>query len=197
VVVVPTHPSSKHLAAVYGYDGKVRRYVGDIVPIDRKRLRKNPALNDTLWRRSGDRWYCLFKFRPYLLVFDGDFNQVAEFRLTGPEIEHREEEFRKYEPKGKFSLPPNHFTDMKFFDGKLFVMAELALYQIDPATGDTLNRTYFIGRGEGFGEIEGHPLALMHFAFLDDGTLVLGHPAVPWNHDLWKVRLPQLEKSIR
>ncbi len=193
-VLVQAHPSTRHLAALYGYDGELRRYVGDIAPIDVEALRKNPALNDTFWRTDGKRWFCLFKYRPFLLVFDRAFNQLAEFELTGPEIERRNEAFAEFKPKRKTNMPNYFFTDFKIHRGKLYALCSPALYQIDPDTGETLNRTYFFGEGEDFGAVEGSPLAMFHMAFLDDDSLVLGHPILPWNHDMWKVRLPYLEK---
>jgi len=193
-VAIPAHPSTGRLAAVYGYGGELQRLAGKIAPIDPEILRKNPAFNDTMWRRDGDHWYCLFQFRPTLLKFNRDFEQTAAFRLRGPEMEHREEAFEKFEPQGMSSIPPGHFTDIKFYRGDLFVMAPKALYQIDPQSGETLSRTYFIYRGEE-GSRKGRTVARMTMAFLKDGVVVLGHPALVGNHDLWKVRLPFLDNG--
>jgi len=198
-VLIPAHPSTKRLAALYGYDGELKRHVGDILPINRKELRKNPALNDTLWLRDDQGfWYALFKYRPLMFKFDQAWNQVAAFALAGPEIERRNDEFEVFKPKRKYQRPLYHFTDFKYFRGKLYALSVRALYQFDRKSGRTLGRTYFFGDGAPFAELnlEGEPLALMHIAFLEDGTAVLGHSAMPWGHDLWKANLPFLKSRL-
>ncbi len=192
-VLIQAHPVTRHLAAVYGYDGELKRFVGDIAPIDLAVLRKNPAFNDTFWKYDRARWYCLFKYRPVLQVYDQSFNQLADFELQGPEIEHRNEAFENFKKERPSQMPIYHFTDLKVFRGKVFAISPPALYQIDPETGETLSRTYFYGKGPNFARVAGMPLTMFHMAFLNDGTVVLGHPALPWEHDLWKVRLPFLE----
>ncbi len=197
-VVLQVYPRTQKLAGVYGYGGERRRYVGDILPIEIEFLRTNPALNNTYWDRDGDRWHCLFAYRPIWRVFDKDFELVKEFHIHGPEIEAFEEKYLKNKKDPNFSMPKPHFTDFKVIGGFAYLLSDSALYQMDLESGKTLNRVYFFGKGYEFEKHGTTPVDRLHFdafAVLDSGTLVLANAGEIWGHDLWQVQLPFLNKD--
>ena len=192
VIIPPLYRVDRSMAYVYGYDGEIKYKVP--APFNsEKELRKNPAVNETFWFREGDIWYCLFKHKPLLYVYDKTFRLQNQFELEGPEIADHAEALKDFERKKRWDIPPPYFTDAKVFKGKVYALCKGALYQIDPKQGLVLQHTTFFLK---IPEIDEYDLSedvnvqLFYFALLENGTLVLGHPALMWGHDLWKVKLP-------
>lgn len=193
-ILLAVPPTTGHLAAVYDYGGEHKMFVGDIIPINEDLYSRNPFLNETLWDRDEEFWYCLFHYRPILRKFDRTFRLVAEFKLTGPEIDLREEDF--FERKNLnvtingFRMNFPHFSGFKVFGSHLFLECKSTLYQIDKNTGETLSRTHFFGKGPEFElTTPGKPLGFHEMAFLPPNRFFFGDG---WEHDLWTAELPFL-----
>ena len=191
-VVMAAHPRSKHLALAYNYDGKVEQPVGDILPINREDLDYNPALNDTSWLFHGDKWYCLFKYRPFLWVFDKQLKLEQQFELEGPEISVMEKNFYERAPKifqiGSQFYPRRFFFDFKAFGDHLFFICRAVLYQVNRHDGRVVSRLAFYGEGKGFEKVGSDSnLFMRNFTFLDTGQLILSSRTDLWGNELWTV----------
>ena len=190
-IIFPSYPNKQVLALAYDYGGDVVKEF-PVVFKDKSILAKNPSINDTLWARDEQRWYCLFKYQPFLITYDHALNELNRFPLDGPEIQVISEAFYQHERKKKFDISPLFFSDIKVFGGKVFLMTEQTLYQIDPETGKTLRRMVFVGSGPDFEQVDkvDPRLNFCYFSFWNDGTIILGHPAMMWDHNLWTTKLP-------
>ncbi len=195
-VIIPIHPATGHLAAVYNYGGQRVRYLGEILPIDAELIAKNRAINDTHWARDERYWYCLFKFWPKLLVFDRQFRKVAETDLTGPEIDICNGIFFG-DIETSYTGPPRvYFRDFKVHGESLYFFCRDALYQVDKRNLKTLRRYKLFARLEEDPTWNGRPQHGEFFTLLDakekgrGPTLVMGWAHLPWEHDLWTAELP-------
>lgn len=189
-VVIPVHPSTGHLAAVYNYGGERVRYLGRILPIDHELLMKNRGLNDTHWAHDGQFWYCLFRFWPRLLVFDAQFRQIREFEVSGPEVAIRQGMFfGDIEPNYKGFIPP-FFKDFKVLGEHLYFLCHDALYQLDKSTLQTLKRYKFFGTTADFRRARNYDLHPEFFAVLRSGKVLLGWGIALYDHDLLIGDLP-------
>ena len=189
-VVVAAHPRGKHLALAYNYDGKVEQAVGDILPINREDLEYNAALNDTHWLYYGEKWYCLFKYRPFLRVYNKDFSLEHHFSLEGPEISIKEDEFYSRAPKkhtiGKLTFPFPYFRDFKAFGKHLYFTCNGVLYQVNGSTGHVVSRHVFFPKIKGYEHSNSnHHMAF--FCFLNSGQLMLVSSSEIVGHYLWTV----------
>ena len=188
-VLVQAHPTTGHLAFAYRYDGAVHKKVGKILPIEPEFLKRNPALNSTLWRHDGERWYALFVHRPILRVFGPGFDLKNEFVLSGPEIEGFEETYFKNEPDPNWTFPKPHFTDFQVVGDSLLVICEGVIYQVDKGSGEVKSRTYFVGNEKVKKEIGPRPIHFPLFAVVKN-QIYFAIPGMPWDHDLWTAELP-------
>jgi len=175
------------MAYVYDYHAEIR-YKIPAVFNKPETVMKNPSINDSFWIRGESAWYCLFKHRPLLQVYDDTFKVQKQFHLEGPEIADLTRELQDFKRVKQFDVPRPYFTDAKIFKGHLYTMCEGALYQIDLTSGVIKKHIVFYSTEPELAGAE--RLYLFFFAFLEDGTLVLGHPALPWGHNLWKAKLP-------
>lgn len=194
-VIIPVHPATGHLAALYNYAGERIRYLGEILPIDADLIRKNRALNDTHWARDENFWYCLFKFWPKLLVFDRQFKQVRDVDLTGPEIDYCNGVFFG-DIETRYKGPPQaYFRDFKALGAFLYFFCRDALYQLDKRSLKTVRRYKFFARLEQDPHWSGRPQHGEFFTLLNPKekgkgpTLVMGWAHLPWDHDLWTAEL--------
>jgi len=149
-------------------------------------LLANPHLGGALWDWDGEHWYGLFKYKTVIRKFDHDFRLTGEFSVSGEEAAACAEKlYDSQSPSNRLRQLP-FFSDMKVHRGHIYAICRNALYQIDAQTGETRQTFYFHGQGPDFENVPPEmPLAFNSFAFLEDGTLVLSHPALLWNHDLW------------
>ncbi len=182
-IVIPTVRKTEYLAVVHAPDGRVLATPGQPKKVPEDLKWPDEGFNATLWTKDGPFWYALFKFSPTIMKFDQAFHPLA-----GDAINDCEK--RLYQPSNedmeKFRRLPPHFSDFKAFRGNLYVMCLGVLYRIDASSGKTTGEYHFFGRGASFAEVpKGMRLTLPHFVILDDGTLILSHPALLWDHDLW------------
>jgi len=191
-VLLQAPPRSRALAYFYGYDGEVKKKVGRILPVEKEFLRVNPALNSTSWIRDGNRWYCLFIYRPIIREFDSDFKLIREINFTGPEILEKEEKFfENKEDRNWRPFPKWHFSDFKIFKNSIYILCEGVLYQLDKKSGDLKSRTYFFLSKEMRAIID-IPRGVFHYlAFTQDGKIFLAHSSLPFDRDgVWTANLP-------
>ncbi len=188
-VILPAPRQTGWAAQVYDGDGRLLEGFGEPPSFEDALIRANPAVGASFWTWDGALWHCLFKFKPILRQYDADLNLVAELELASDEIAECEAGLSRLTPQQrarKHAIPP-HFTDFKIFRGRLYAMCRGALLQIDADTGKTLQSWRFFGNGPDFEHMPpGQRLTLPLFAFLPDGKLILAHPALMWNHDLWR-----------
>jgi hypothetical protein len=190
-IIIQAHPSTRHIAAVYNYDGSVHKMIGELASRNPVYLKTNPALNFTVWTRDRDHYYCLFAYRPKIVVYDLNFEKVRELIVNGPEVSEFEEVFLRNERNPLFTYPKPHFTDIKVFGDHLYLMCDGMLYQLDKKTGNTLSRTVFIGNEKVWKERgKQAKLHYNYFTFLDDGTFILAHASGIYDAHLWKADLP-------
>lgn len=186
-ILIQTSPRNRALAAHYSQDGELWHYVGEIFPIDVTVLRELPDLNDTLWAADDSFYYCVFKYRPIMRVFDRNFELVNTFRLDGPEI--RKLEQNRQEPLPKYlSQRPPLFTDFQEHGPHLYGIIDGALYQFEKTTGKTTAIGRFYGEGPHFENLDINrdmPLKLIHFCITPSGLVILSEGVFLWDHDLW------------
>jgi len=185
-LVFQANPRTRHMGSVFDFDGNHLRDIGELPPISRELFLAHPYVHQTMWVRGGTRWYALFKSFPTLVVFDHNFEEINRFHLEGPEITYYQERFQEHlenhdnrPGNNGFKTPQPFFTDFKWFQGKLYTLSHGTLYQIYPETGAVFSRTRF-RTSEG-------PTTFFFVTFLNDQTIILGHPAMIRDHDLWKV----------
>jgi len=169
---------------------------GEVVLMDERPEMRVPnprwGMAADLWSFDGERYYSLGKFRPVLRVYDARLELIAEHALMSPEI--AEAERRLYEPTEEESrrlrVTPPHFTDLEARDGKVFALGAGTLLEIEGSSGQVRHRYQFHGKGEDFAGVDpARPLYFQSFALLDDNTVILAHPGLMWNHDLWSAVL--------
>ena len=189
-IAVASPFGTNHLAVVYAKSGQSHHPVGTRLIEEKDLLEDNPFANDTMWLFDGHRWYALFKFYPVIAIFDKAFEKQTFYNLDHPWIA-KAFAFVSDDHGPDIILPL--FSDFKMFRNQLFLMCRDGLLQMDPKDMTVLSVTRFLGEGPDFESIAGKPLTLPYFSFLEDGTLVLAHPMLLWNHDLWQV--PESELS--
>ena len=189
-IVLPARPESDRLAVAHDETGKVHARFGTVRPFPEDVSLGVEGIQATFWAWDGQHWYGLMKFRPVVLKFDRRFRLVKRLMLGGEEIDRLEEQLYFGHRDARFQQQP-HFTDFKVFQGRIFVMCLNALYEIDGNLGQVLRVYRFTGKGQAFADVPpGQWLTLPFFAVLNDGTLVLAHPALMWHHDLWIAEVP-------
>lgn len=195
-VVIPAYPAGMTLANVYDYSGEVVQKLGKILPIDPEMLQWNRAINDTAWRYLNGKWYCLFFYRPYIRIYNGQFELEKELLVAGPEVDFFEEIFQKMEPDPNFPQPRPHFTDFQVTKEHIYVMCKGVLYQMDH-TGKVVSRTGFYGNEKarkilGYSPLVGFP----HAVVMKSGRVFLGVTGNYLDHDLWYADAPHLKRKI-
>lgn len=188
-VVLPAHPSSGFLAKAYAHDGKHIKNVGDLLPFEKKLTRLVPGINDTFWLADGRFYYSIHKFFSHVFQYDHDFEVVNQFTPTTPAIAKLVEDVVNFMPNERFSTPTPVFTDAKLHRGKLWLMGGGKLHRLNLKNGEMEAIFSFYGKGPEFGD-GNHPVSLFSFAFFGKNKLVLAHPAMLWDHDLWTAQLP-------
>jgi len=184
VVVFQAPPRSDHMGAAYDSQGNFLRYVGRRPESYRQTRTAHPLIHSTMWVRGDGKWFALPKSVPMITVFDDTLEEIYRIHLEGPEIdvsdtlfERHRREHRNREGRNGFHLPVSHFTDFKFHRGHLYTLSRGTLYQINAETGRQLSRTRFT--------VPGEPTTFFYITFLDDRTMVLGHPNLPRGKHLW------------
>jgi len=170
-ILLSAHPRTRNLGLVYDFEGNILQGVGNLFPINREVLQKNPAYNDVLWVKGSDSWYAIFEYHPLIQKFDANFLLVDEIAYSAQAHDDYLDHFGDWKPKKKWRIPPEINTDAKWHDGHLWVMCFGALLKIDP-NGKRLTREWhFFGKGENFPEME-----RLHFysfdSFSDDFILI-------------------------
>ena len=184
-IVIPSPFKTKFLAEIFDKNGKYQGQLGESLENDPGLLRENPVINDSLWIFHDGFWYGLFKFFPVINVFDQKFNHHAQWSIDHAWINTSLAHIMDGSPE-HLNVPL--FSDFKAFKGNLYLMCRGKLIQFSLTQKRVTAVAGFFGKGQNFGPVEGKPLTLQSFAFLEDGSLVLAHPLLLWEHDLWKVR---------
>jgi hypothetical protein len=185
-VVLPLTSRTRRLGMAYRLDGS-RTEIGTI-PFDEswpELLRKNMAMNFTLWTWGDGHWFATFAYFPQILKFNKDFTLVATFDLKHPYVQDAWSDLLEFEPKRTTHRPNDILFDFKFFRGRLFVLAQRFLYEIHPETGALISATRFFGMPPEFEKRTGR--AFNRFAFLEDNTLILSHASFQ-DYELWQVK---------
>ncbi len=190
-VVIPAAPKSRHLAAVYTYDGDLIQHVGEILPFSEEFASRVPGINDSFWLYRQGHWYSIHKYFPLVTRYDASFAVVDQFQVESEVVQQRLDYIVQFSSTHGYPAPI--FTDAKFFGGDLFLMSDGYLHQLDLPSRRIRSITSFYGVGPGFQHLEHSKLTLFSFAFTREGGLFLGHPALLWDHDLWSAELPQLQ----
>jgi len=190
-LVIPSQAKSQ-LAVVLDAEGKLEKSAGKAVAFADDLKWDTSYFNATFWAKQGEYWYCLFKFKRALRVYDESFRLVRELELASDEIFQSDREL--YEPakehRQKVRVPIPHFSDFKVKGDVAYILCRGALLAIDLKSGELLQSYHFYGKGEDFADVpEGQRLNMMEVVILDDGHAVLAHPALLWRHDLWLVKL--------
>ena len=185
-VVVPTHPSTGSLASVYNYNGENIGKAGELMPFGEDLTSKVRGINDTFWLKAGNYWYSIHKFYPLVTTYDDEFKIVNQFEVESQLISQRVDNILNFQFTERNNVPASVFSDVKIHQGDLFAMSNGGLHRIDLKSGQVKSIMTFYGKGLNFKKVEGKPLKLAFFAFLGN-KLILGHPAMLWNHDLWYV----------
>jgi hypothetical protein len=186
-VVLPLTPRTRRLGMAYHADGS-QTQIGAI-PFDEsweELLRKNPAMNATQWAHGDSHWFATFPYFPQILKFNAAFELVATFDIKHPYVMDGWNAVLEFQPKRPTHRPNTIITDFKFFRGRLYVLAQLFLYQIHPGTGEILSATQFFGMPPEFEERSRR--AFNRFAFLENNTLLLGHDIMMGDYELWQVK---------
>ncbi len=187
-VVFPASPRTKSMASAISFQGEVTGQIGDLLfDRDVQLLRMVPEINDTNWVHDGDRWYALYSYFPLIRVFDDDFQLKGEISVETPRIIELRDKILDFQPQKKFSRAVPLFSDFKIWEGSLYLMCSGRLLEVDAKSGDLRGVYSFFGKGDDFAYTEGEDLNLPYFSILNNGDLILGHPAFMWNHDLWRV----------
>ena len=184
VIVYQVFPgSSGKLANVYNYGGDVVKMVGDILPIDDKYLRVNPALNNTMWHADDTYFYCMFFYRPFIRVFSQDTLKLErEITLHGPEVDMFEEKYLEAEKETRFRYPPPHV-----------LLCDSTFYKIELKTGELKNRAYFWGKRETI-LIDTPKVSFAKFTITKANQLFLVAEVMGLGHDgLWTAIVPFIE----
>ncbi len=185
-IVVPADPKSKKAAVVYDLKGNVLKTFGEPAVFPESLREQNPAIGSSFWTWRDGVWYMLFKFKPLVRKYNERFELIGEFEVSDSSVSAWQEGL---EAGGPHRFIPC-FADVKVHRGDLYFMCLDTLVRADGDTGKTLQTWKFFGRGPDFEQVPPEMgLTFMSFAFLNDDTVVLGHPAMPWNHDLWKATL--------
>jgi len=193
MLVFQAPPQTGAMGSVYDFHGTLVRQIGKLPEFDAETTLAHPWIHSTMWARGHQRWFALFTSMPTIVVFDDTFEEVDRFHLDGPETAYSQEQFAyhlKTHPNKRgtrnFKTPQPHFTDFKWFDQHLYTLSRGTLYQIDATNGTILSRTRFT-TPEG-------PTVFFYFAFMDHRTIILGHPIMIRDHDLWLAeKVPFLE----
>lgn len=184
-VVIPVHPSTKHLAAAYDYGGNRKKFLGEIYPIDHDMLMKNPGLNDTHWARDGGRWYCLFKYWPRLLVFDQDFKMIRDVELRGPEIDVAQGIYHGDIPDVYKGPPLAWFSGFSAQDGYLYFSCRDALYKLNGKDLKTAFRFKFFCKWFVSENDQDPNIRMIELFTVIGNQAVFGWSHLPYDHDLW------------
>jgi len=191
-VLLPAPPNASYLGAALNFDGATVKRVGEVPPFATDILDNPERVNAVYWLRHEEAWWSVHKFMPIATRYGKDFRQTDLFQLASPIVDDMFDRVAAFEPTPHRASPTPVFTDTKIFRNRLYVMSGGRLHQIDMATGKTMAIASFYGTGPDFAQVTLPQVTLFSFAFLDDGSLVLAHPAMLWNHDLWRVEPPWL-----
>jgi len=187
-LVMPAPAGSEHLADVLDHEGTHLRVIDPQVP--ETTGAQIPNGNHTLWHYDRGHWYALFAYSTEVRVYDTRFGWVNAYQIETPVTRARRDAIG--DPKGlRGQIFEPVFTDFEIHDGNLLAMSGGTLHRVDAATGRVLEMVRFQGSGPGFRETTQGWVHLPFFTVLSDGRLVLGHPAMLWNHDLWTAALPR------
>jgi hypothetical protein len=192
-VVIPTNEIPEHLAAVYQTDGTFVANIGEPMDFSRMVHERILGMNDTHWLAYGENWISIHKFFPLVNIYDSSFALIDQIQVESPLISHLVDVITEAAPEGeRYGIPTPVFSDAQIVNDDLFLMCPGYLHQVNMKKRKVTSITSFFGKGPDFKGVEMPNLAFYLFAILDDGTLILGHPAMLWNHDLWRTKLPFL-----
>jgi hypothetical protein len=192
-VVIPTNEIPEHLAAVYQTDGTFVGHVGEPMDFSQMVHKKILGMNDTHWLAYGENWISIHKFFPLINIYDSSFGLIDQIQVESKIISHLVDVIMEASPDGdRYGIPTPVFSDAQIVRDDLFLMSPGYLHQVDLKQRKVTSITSFFGKGPDFQGIEMPSLTYYLFAILDDGSLILGHPAMLWEHDLWQTSLPFL-----
>jgi len=186
-VILQAYPNQKARAYAYAYSGEVVHAFPNLFD-DKASIGANLQVNDGLWAGDERYWYCLFKCKPLLMIYDKSFATVSTLTLQGPEIQDATDEMVQENPARGQARTDTMFTDLKVVAGTPYAMCRSVLMQIDPATGRTENRVILTWR-----KPDGTPVPKIwnhFFVVLDDGRLIATNTFQFHDHHLWQVELP-------
>lgn len=186
-VVIPANARDQGLANVYSYNGDLLGTAGELLPFPEELTRNVIAMNDAFWLRNGGQWFSIHKFYPIVTTYDDNFQTINQYEIHTPYTSQRLDGIRNFQKTERVNVPNVVFTDAKFHKGDLYLMCMGRLHRIQTATGKVKSITAFYGTGPDFGEVAGKSIYINFFCFLDNGRLIIAHPQMMWNHDLWYV----------
>ncbi len=190
-IVVPADPSTKHLASLFAGDGALVKQVGALLPFTDELAERVPGINDSFWLHEDGAWYSIHKFMPVVTRYDSDFRLVTQFQIDTPETHQYLDSLYSLGPGPPIDAPLALINDAKIHGGDLYLMINGRLHDVDLGSGEVRSVTSFYGTGPDFADVDTPYVTLFSFAFVAEDQLVLAHPAMPWNHDLWAARLPK------
>ena len=194
LVVIPTNEKKEHLAAIYTHEGDLVDHIGEPMDFNQMVHPKILGMNDTHWLRHGEGWISVHKFFPLINFYDANFGVVDQVQLETAWISRQLDLIMESDPGERYGMPTPVFSDVKVFRGDLYLISQGILHQVDLKTRQLKSVTTFSSTEPEFEGLDVPHLNLYFFAFLNNGTFILGHPALLWNHDLWTTSLPFLEQ---
>ena len=187
LVLISAHPKTRKLGVAYAYDGTVIQGVGEIFPINRDVLLRNPATNDVLWVKGEGHWYAVFEYHPLVQVFDDQFQLVREIPFDTQVVSEFQDRWQDWQPKKGWRIPFELNRDTKYHDGHLWILCYGALLKLDPKTGALTGAWHFFGQRSDFKSLG--RLHFYAFDFFSDGQLVLTTTADGWGSHLFTATL--------
>jgi len=192
-LLIPNAPDAKGLADRYDHQGRHLGQVGEMIRFPKDLTDKVGSMNDSQWVRDDKYIYCLRTFQPLITTYTLDLKKVSETEIKSRVAQAVWRQVQEFVPEpGRPGIPFPVLTDAQAFQGKLYAMIGGAIHEIDPRSGEVANLAFFYGEGPDFASVETPTVSLMAFRILDNGKVILAHPALLWNHDLWTVKLPFL-----
>jgi len=191
-VIIPCRRSAGALAIAYDVDNpEVTQKVGQPLDFDEKVLREKPYLNDTMWAEAGGQAFATFDYYPLILQFDADLHLTRRYLLDQRHFVEVFDEIVEFQFNGKGANRPNPLIqDFQVTSAFIYLLSRDGVFRIERTTGNLRDVYRFFGKGDAFTNLAGANLFFEYMAVIDDRSLVLGHTANIWGHDLWQVVLP-------
>lgn len=189
ILVTPAWPRSGALGLAYHFDGRILHKIDKPLALPERRYMANKGSSDTMWARDGEYWYCAFKYHPEIRKYDSNFEPVAVIKIDDYEIGSLLERHEDILDEGKH--PSALIHDFTVNKGRIYVLAARGMYELSANTGEIIARHFFYLPGMESDDPGKPRLTLNRIASLDDHTIALGHSHMMWDHDLWRITLPE------